>query len=487
MLLLVRLVVAGCLLAAVSVCAEVQLGSEVLGANGFTELQGKRVGLITNPSGVNRHGESTIELLRNAPGVKLVALFGPEHGVNGNVKAGESIAEKSDKRTRLPIHSLYGATRKPTTEMLRGLDALVYDLQDTGVRSYTFISTMGLAMEACAEAGIEFVVLDRPNPLGGVRVEGSMVEERFRSFVGRWDVPYVYGLTCGELARMINSEGWIKRPCRLTVVPMTGWRRSMVWRDTGLPWVPPSPNIPLRESPLYYASTGLFGEIAGGSGVSIGTRFQRPFEIVAAPWLDGAKLSRQMNSYGFTGVSFPKFGATYEDKPYQGVELRFSDPVRAPLVVINLCFLEAIRAVAGRDLFGEALKGGKDLQMFDKVNGTDATRSALRAGRLAMDIANSWKPGEETFRQRRRKYLLYPETVPTPSAQVSPAKPATTRRISETATKQPGFVVITVSKGDTINKIAKDFGVTLNAIADANPGTNVLKIKVGQKLRIPRP
>src|SRR5216117_1726851 len=224
------------------VSAQVQLGSDVLAANGFRELQGKRVGMITNPSGVNRNGESTIDLLRNAPGVKLVALLGPEHGVYGDVKAGENIRDKTDQRTGLPVHSLYGATRKPTPAMLKGLDALVYDLQDTGVRSYTFISTMGLAMEACAQARVEFVVLDRPNPLGGERVEGPMLDERSRSFVGQWKLPYAYGMTCGELARMINGEGWIKSPCKLTVIPMKGWHRLMVWRDTGLAWAPTSPN-----------------------------------------------------------------------------------------------------------------------------------------------------------------------------------------------------------------------------------------------------
>lgn len=468
--------------------AQVQLGSEVLVASGFRELQGKRVGLITNPSGVGRNGESTIDLLRRAPGVKLSALFGPEHGVNGDVKAGESVSGKTDRRTGLPVHSLYGGPRKPTPTMLQGLDALVYDLQDTGVRSYTFISTMGLAMEACAEAGIEFIVLDRPNPIGGLRVEGPMVEEGFRSFVGRWDVPYVYGMTCGELARMINAEGWIAKPCRLTVVPMRGWRRSMVWRETGIPWVPTSPNIPRAESPLYYASTGLFGEIAGGSGVSIGTRFDRPFEIVAAPWLDGAKLGRRLNSIGLAGVTFSGFSHTYDAREYQGVELKFTDPARAPLVVINLHLLESIRQVAGRDLFAESVRSGRDFQMFDKVNGTDATRKSLKAGRTATEIANSWKSGEESFRRRRGIYLLYPEaTASPPPTPVVQRAPAPKRENGQALARSPRYALITVSKGDTINKIAKDFGVTLNEIADANRGTNVLKIKVGQKLRIPRP
>jgi len=463
------------------------LGSDVLAANGFREIQGRRVGLITNPSGANRQGESTIDLLRRAPGVKLVALFGPEHGVSGDIKAGEAVSGRIDRRTGLPVHSLYGTTRKPTPAMLQGLDALVYDLQDTGVRSYTFISTMGLAMEACAEAGIEFIVLDRPNPLGGVRVEGPMLQNAFRSFVGRWDIPYVYGMTCGELARMINAEGWIGKPCRLTVVPMKGWRRSMVWRDTGLPWVPTSPNIPRAASPLYYASTGLFGEIAGGSGISIGTRFDRPFEVVTAPWLDGAKLSQQLNSLGLPGVSFPVFTRTYEGREHQGVELRFSDPARAPLVALNLHLHEAIRQISGRDLLIEAVRSGRDFQMFDKVNGTDLTRIALKARRPATEIVNSWKPGEESFRRKRNPYLLYADTAATPTVATNQPKAAPRPTSPPAPPRAPQFAMITISRGDTIYKIAGDFGVTLNQIAEANPGTNVLKIKIGQKLRIPRP
>src|ERR1035437_126580 len=214
---------------------EVKLGNEVLAAEQFKVLQGKRVGLLTNPSGVNRHLVSTIDVLRAAPGVKLVGLFGPEHGVYGAVGAGDTVADTTDARTGLPAYSLYGKTFRPTPEMLAGLDAIVYDLQDTGCRSYTFVSSMGVAMEACAEAGVEFVVLDRPDPLGGQRIEGPMLEASFRSHVGYWNVPYVYGLTCGELARMINGEGWIKKPCKLTVVPMKGWKRAMGGRGSAVP------------------------------------------------------------------------------------------------------------------------------------------------------------------------------------------------------------------------------------------------------------
>ena len=389
--------------------AEVRLGNEVLADGHFKLLQGKRVGLLTNPSGVNRHLDSTIDVLRAAPGVKLVALFGPEHGIYGDVPAGDKVASRVDARTGLPVHSLYGQTFKPTPEMLNGLDALVYDLQDTGCRSYTFVSTMGVAMEACGEAGIEFIVLDRPNPLGGERLEGPMLDAKFRSLVGYWNVPYVYGLTCGELARMINGKGWIKKPCRLTVVPMKGWQRSMVWRDTGLPWVPSSPHVPHGDSPLFQVATGMLGEIGS---VSTGIGYTLPFECVAAPGLDPHQLAARLNGCQLPGVKFRPI--TY--KPYYfafsnqvvgGVQIYFTNPAGAPLTAINFYALEALKKVAGLDLFAEAVKVNKSFDMFDKVNGTDATRKALQAGTPAAQIVASWKAGEAAFRKERRKYLLY--------------------------------------------------------------------------------
>lgn len=388
----------------------VVLGSEVLAEGGFRELAGRRVGLITNPSGVNRRLESTIEVLRRAPGVKLVALFGPEHGIYGDVPAGDKVESRTDVRTGLPVHSLYGATRKPTAAMLRGLEVVVYDLQDTGARSYTFISTMGLAMEACAEAGVEFMVLDRPNPLGGIRVEGPrLLDERLRSFVSQWDVPYVYGLTCGELARMINGRGWIRKPCKLTVIPMRGWRRDLTWRDTGLPWVPASPHIPHGESPLFQVATGMLGEIGG---VSIGVGYTLPFQTIAAPKVDPHALASDLNARGIAGVHFrpltykPYYGA-FKDEVIGGVQLHFTDPAGAPLTAINYHALEALRKVAGRDLFAEAVKAGKKFDMFDKVNGTAGTREALQAGRPAAEIIAGWRAGEDAFRRERQPYLLY--------------------------------------------------------------------------------
>ncbi|MCO5050911.1 MAG: DUF1343 domain-containing protein [Verrucomicrobiae bacterium] len=390
--------------------AEVKLGNEMLAQRGFRPLAGKRVGLITNPSGVNRKLESTIEILRRAPDVNLVALFGPEHGIYGDIPAGDKVTSRTDERTGLPVYSLYDKTRKPTPEMLRGLDVLVYDLQDTGCRSYTFISTMGLAMEACGAAGVEFVVLDRPNPLGGLRVEGPRLEqENQRSFVSQWDVPYVYGLTCGELAQMINAKGWITNQCQLTVIPMRGWKRAMVWADTGLPWVPASPHIPHGASPLYQVATGMLGEIGG---VNIGVGYTLPFQCIAAPGVNPHALAEALNHYQLPGVyfkpvTFKPYYAAFKDQMVGGVQLYFTDPARAPLTPINFYALEALKTVAGRDLFAEALKAGKSFAMFDKVNGTDASRLALQRGRSAAEIVATWKAGEEKFRQERKPFLLY--------------------------------------------------------------------------------
>ena len=221
----------------------VRPGIEVLAENGFKQLQGKRVGLITNPTGVDNNLRSTIDILAEAPGVRLTALFAPEHGVRGDYVAGASVANDVDKKTGVPVYSLHGRTKKPTPEMLRNVDILVYDIQDIGCRSYTFISTMGLAMEAAANAGKEFMVLDRPNPLGGVRVEGNLVEKGRESFVGQYPIPYIYGLTPGELAEYLNNEGLLGAGVSvdLTVIPMDGWQRNMTFSQTGMPWVLPSP------------------------------------------------------------------------------------------------------------------------------------------------------------------------------------------------------------------------------------------------------
>ena len=241
---------------------KVKVGLEVLRDIDFAPLKGKRVGLVTNPSGVDHNLKSTIEILFEAPEVNLVALYGPEHGVRGDVYAGGHVADYVDPVTGLTVHSLYGPTRKPTAKMLEGIDVMVYDIQDVGCRSFTYISTLGKLMEACAENDKELVVLDRPNPLGGEKMEGNVVEEGYFSFVSQFAVPYVYGLTPGELARLLNARS--EQPCRLTVIPMEGWNRKMTWEETGLEWVVASPHVPQGKTARFYPVTGIFGMTLAG-------------------------------------------------------------------------------------------------------------------------------------------------------------------------------------------------------------------------------
>lgn len=409
-LLVLPVMMSGLVLASSLAAQTVQLGSEVLAEGGYKVLQGKRVGLLTNPSGVNRQLKSTVDVLRSAAGVKLVALFGPEHGIYGDVNAGDKVQSSTDAHTGLVVHSLYPKS-KPTPEMLKDIDVLVYDLQDTGCRSYTFIATMGMAMEACGEAGVEFVVLDRPNPLGGLRVEGLPIEEAFRSGVSKWPVPYVYGMTCGELAQMINGEGWIKKSCTLTIVPLKNWKRSMVWRDTGLPWVPTSPHVPHGDSPMFLVATGMIGEL-GNTNVSIGVGYTLPFQCVAAPGVDMHRLAAAMNGYHLPGVrfqpvTFKPYYAAYKGEPVGGVQIYFTDPAVAPLTAINFYAIEALRKVAGQDVFDVAVKTKRGVSMFDKVNGSDKPRTQMQAGVSAAEIVASWKLGEEAFRVKRQKFLLY--------------------------------------------------------------------------------
>ena len=389
----------------------VMLGSDVLAARDYSYLEGKRVGLLTNPSGVNQKGVSTVDLLHRAPNVNLVALFGAEHGVYGTIAAGKEFPDSIDRKTGLPIFSLYGPgpVREPTSKMLQHIDILVYDLQDTGARSYTFISTMGKAMAECGRAGVDFMVLDRPNPLGGLRVEGPHYNPKFRSLVGYWPIPYVYGMTSGELARMIKGERMNEHTCRLLVVPMSGWRRSMVWKDTGLKWVPTSPNVPYGRSPMYQVATGMLGEIGG---LDIGIHTARPFEYIAVDWLKAPETAQYLNGLRLPGLNFNATKIISQRRGSKGrlvpaVEIVFRDPARAPLSVLNFYLLDALKRVSDRDLFQAALDRGKDWRMFDKVNGTDATRKDLQVGRSVANIARGWESEVRRFKERRQKYLIY--------------------------------------------------------------------------------
>ncbi len=388
----------------------VRTGIEVLRERKFDILQGKRVGLITNPTGITSSFETTIDVLFKAPGVKLTALFGPEHGVRGDAEAGKYVESYVDLKTGLPVYSLYGKTRKPSPEMLKNLDVLVYDIQDIGVRSYTYISTMGYAMEAAAENGIEFVVLDRPDPLTGNRVEGAMLDERFKSFVGMYPIPYVYGMTAGELAQMINREGWLEgaKQCRLIVVPMEGWNRDMWWDETGLPWVPPSPHIPHASTPMFAVMTGLLGEL-GTANQGVG--YTLPFELVGAPWIESERLARYLNAQGLRGVEFRplSYKPFYFDTTgllYQGVQIHITNRDQLELSVIQLSILEALfRLYPDRNIFDRAKP--QRIEMFDKVNGTDEIRRLLTTEGNVDNILRVIDKERARFVIKREKYLIY--------------------------------------------------------------------------------
>ena len=393
----------------------VKSGVEVLRERGFAGLEGRRVGLVTNPSGVDRHLQSTIDILFEAPEVNLVALYGPEHGVRGDVYAGGKVEDTKDETTGLPVFSLYGATRKPTPEMLEGVDVMVYDIQDVGVRSYTFISTLGLVMEACAAKGIEVMVLDRPNPLGGNKIEGCYVEQPFNSFVSQYRIPYVYGLTVGELAVMINEEGLNRGQkgdqnpvkCKLTVIPMEGWTRDMLYEDTGLPWVLPSPNIPFKESPIYYASSGICGELYGFMNIGIG--YTLPFQLFGALWLDPEKLKEKLESYELPGISFrtiwykPYFGSL-SGKLVKGLQFFFTDYEKARLTDTQFYVMQAVA-----ELYPDkkAFEVDNGIGLFDKVCGTDYVRKEFIKRYKVADIIEYWRKDEDKFRELSRQYHLY--------------------------------------------------------------------------------
>ena len=395
--------------------AEVRPGVEVLRSRDFDILVGKRVGLVTNPSGVDSELVSTVDILYNAPGVELVALYGPEHGVRGDVYAGDKVADTVDSATGLPVYSLYGATRKPTPAMLEGIDVMVYDIQDVGVRSYTFISTLGLVMEACSEADIEVVVLDRPNPLGGNKIEGCYVEAPFNSFVSQYRIPYIYGLTVGELAVLINEEGLNKgqkgnqepAKCRLTIVPMEGWTRDMLYEDTGLPWVLPSPNIPFKDTPMYYASAGICGELYGFMNIGIG--YTLPFQLFGAVWLDPVKLKERLDSYGLPGVEFrtiwfKPFSGSQKGQLVKGLQYFFIDYEKAYITETQFYVMQAVAELYPDKKAFEVITG---YGLFDKVCGTDYVRREFQKRYNVADIQAYWRKDDDSFRALSQKYHIY--------------------------------------------------------------------------------
>jgi len=402
------LLVALALFAGNATAQNIKTGLEALKSQNFKVLEGKRVGLITNPTGFDNNLKSTVDVLFEAKNVKLVALFGPEHGVRGDVHAGDKVENMNDPKTGLPVYSLYGKTRKATPEMLKDIDVLVYDIQDIGSRSFTYISTMGLAMEAAAENNIEFVVLDRPNPLGGNKIEGNLAEEGFISFVSQFKIPYIYGLTCGELAVMLNEENMLGKKCKLTVVKMEGWKRNMTFEQTGLQWVPSSPHIPQPISAIAYPISGILGELGY---MSIGVGYTIPFQMFAAEWIEAEKLAERMNSYNLPGVTFrpmhvKPFYSVGVGKNLQGVQVHVMDYEKAALSDIQFWVMQAVAELwPDKAVFANANQGR--FRMFDQVSGSDQIRIKFSERNKFEDIRTYWYKDVESFRKLSKKYHLY--------------------------------------------------------------------------------
>ena len=382
----------------------VKTGLDVLLAEKLDLLRGRRVGLVTNPTGVTSDLESTVDVLHRALGVQLAALFGPEHGFRASAPDGVAVASGREARTGLPVHSLYGPTKKPTPEMLAGLDVLVFDLQDCGARFYTYTWTLRYCLEAAAENRLPLLVLDRPNPIGGEAVEGPVLDRRFASFVGDWPIPIRHGLTLGELATLFNRT----IGADLTVVRMQGWRRAMWFDDTGLPWVLPSPNLPTLEAATVYPGTCL----VEGTNLSEGRGTSRPFEFVGAPWIDGEDLALALNALRLPGVRFRPvaFAPTtskHSGSTCGGVQVHVLDRQAFRPVETGLHILASIKRLYTSDFRWLPTSWEGQPPHVDLLAGTDRLRQALDAGVPVADIVAEWQPGLAAFCQERAGVLLY--------------------------------------------------------------------------------
>lgn len=389
---------------------KVLLGIDILERDNFSILTGKRVGLITNHTGLNSKLQSTVDLFYKAKNFQLVSVFSPEHGFRGIFRGGESVEDTIDESTRIKFYSLYGKRRKPTPEILSEIDVLVYDIQDIGCRSYTYISTMGLAMEAAAENNKEFIVIDRPNPLGGLRIEGNLVEDKFSSFVSMYKIPYVYGLTCGELAYLLNEEKMLTNgvKCKLNIVKMNGWQRNMLFEDTGLIWVPTSTNVPYPTIPFYLVGTGVLGELVV---ISIGISYTLPFQTFAAEWINADILSEKMNALNLDGVIFRPISyktnyGMWLDKILNGVQIHITDYDKVNLLELQFYFMQVHNQLyPEKNIFD--LSTNIRRRMFDNVMGTDKIRNNFSKRFRVSDIKNIFDKDVEKFRNISRKYYLY--------------------------------------------------------------------------------
>jgi uncharacterized protein YbbC (DUF1343 family) len=376
-------------------------GIEVLLTDSLQLIGGKRVGLITNHSGRDRRGTSTIDLLYHAPGVRLTALFGPEHGLRGVAKAGESVSTTTDSATGVPIYSLYGETNAPTPDMLRDVDVLLYDIQDVGARVYTYEWTMALSAAAAGKLGKKFIVLDRPDPIRGDRVDGNVLDPRFRSFVGQYSVALRYGLTPGELLRYLVGTGQVTAD--IAVVPMRGWRRSMWWDETHIPWVNPSPNLRSLEATLLYPGTVFFE----GTNATEGRGTDKPFQLIGAEWLnDAGTIAREMNALGLRGVRFDSTSRTIDasggykfgGKTIPMIDVSVTDRNAVQPVEVGVRLLRAI--------YIHHRAEWQWRPSIERLAGTDELRGAVEQGTIDVLLAK-WSRESKDWQAQTRKYWIY--------------------------------------------------------------------------------
>lgn len=379
---------------------KVNPGIEVLLKEEKDVLSGKKVGLITNPTGIDSKLTSIVDLLHDDPDINLTALFGPEHGVRGDAQAGASVEYYIDEKTGLPVYSLYGKTKKPTPEMLKEVEVLVFDIQDVGTRYYTYIYTMAYAMEAAKENDIPFIVLDRPNPQGGESVDGPVLEPEFSSFVGLYPIPLKHGMTVGELATLFNKE--FKIGADLKVIKMKGWKRDMDYDDTGLPFVLPSPNMPTDSTTFVYPATGLIE----GTNVSEGRGTTKPFELIGAPYINGDELAGKLNALRLPGVKFraasftPTF-SKHAGKLSHGVEIYITDREEFKAVPTGLHIIKTIQDLYPGDF--EFLAANN----FNLLIGNGWVRSRIEEGSSVNEIMKEYQEKQDAFKKVRKNYLLY--------------------------------------------------------------------------------
>ncbi|MCR6654777.1 MAG: DUF1343 domain-containing protein [Opitutus sp.] len=391
----------------------VMLGIDVLTLQGFAPVKGKRLGLLTHPAGVNRLGEKTIDVLRRAPGVNLVALYGPEHGIYGDTPAEVIINDTKDPRTGLPVFSLYGKFRKPVAAQLKGIDAMVIDLQDVGSRSYTFISAMKLTMEACFEHNIEVIVLDRPNPLGGLKVDGPLLDAKWRSYVGEFRVPYVHGLTIAELAKMakeapgvLNIPDDVRARGRLTIIPMRGWKRSMRWPETGLTWIPTSPFVPDFAAVQGYAMTGL-GTYLGGFYHGVGKQY--PFRGIGHRTVKIDEVEKELKALKIPGLQFRRVsGVNRAGKPAVGLYVEISDYDEWRPTELSFYLMKLACKLEGSNPFNAATVAQQN--GFIRHMGSEEFMRVLQRDGARTDISlwvEEWHKRALVYQMQSRRYWLY--------------------------------------------------------------------------------